>query len=220
MTVELVLLALVAAFLGLRLYSVLGKRTGHEQEEPLRRPAESPAPPVAMPIPRDNATLATPSVPPRESAVLPAAEAGLRAVMTADRQFDPVRFLGGAQSAYGVILEAFWKGDREALAQLCNGEVLESFEAAITSREERSEVLDNRLVRIEKAQIADAAYNQPDARITVRFDADIAAMVRDSDGNMIGGSLSDAVETHDIWTFSRNIRSGDPNWMLVETDNA
>ncbi len=56
--------------------------------------------------------------------------------------------------------------------------------------------------------------------ITVRFDADIAAVTRDQDGNLVAGSLSDAVETHDVWTFARNLRSDDPNWKLVETDEA
>ena len=58
------------------------------------------------------------------------------------------------------------------------------------------------------------------ARISVRFDADIAAVTRDQDGNLVAGSLSDAVETHDIWTFARKLRSDDPNWKLVETDEA
>jgi predicted lipid-binding transport protein (Tim44 family) len=56
------------------------------------------------------------------------------------------------------------------------------------------------------------------ARISVRFDADIAALVKDADGNVIGGSLTDAVETHDVWTFYRDVKSGDRNWKLDETD--
>jgi predicted lipid-binding transport protein (Tim44 family) len=58
------------------------------------------------------------------------------------------------------------------------------------------------------------------AMITVRYDADIAAVTRDSDGNVVAGSLSDAVPTHDVWTFSRHVRADDPNWVLIETDEA
>ena len=58
------------------------------------------------------------------------------------------------------------------------------------------------------------------ARVAVRFDADIAAITRDADGNMIAGSLSDAVETHDVWTFLRVLKSSDPNWKLADTDEA
>ncbi len=82
------------------------------------------------------------------------------------------------------------------------------------------EILENRLVRIEDARIADADYNRPMARITIRFDADIAAVVKDKDGKLIGGSLTDAVETHDVWTFMRDLSSANPNWILDETDEA
>jgi predicted lipid-binding transport protein (Tim44 family) len=74
-------------------------------------------------------------------------------------------------------------------------------------------------VRIEEARIDDASYDHPVARITVRFDADIAALAKDVDGNIIGGSMTDAVEAHDIWTFFRDVKSGDRNWKLDETDD-
>ena len=83
----------------------------------------------------------------------------------------------------------------------------------------KGEVLENRLVRIEEARIIDASFDNPMARITVRFDADIAALVKDSEGNVIGGSMTDAVETHDVWTFMRDVKNGDRNWKLDETDD-
>ena len=58
------------------------------------------------------------------------------------------------------------------------------------------------------------------AEITVRFDADIVAVTRDAAGELVAGSLSDAIETHDVWTFRRTLGSQDPNWVLVETDDA
>lgn len=218
MTVSIVLLALVAAFLGLRLYSVLGKREGHEQQEPMsRRPIEE-----RQPVPIDasgdvNAHTAPPvNVVPVEIS----AESGLRAIVNADRKFDAGLFLEGAKSAYGMVLEAFWKGDKDALKTLCDDDVYESFAAAIDDRDSRGESLENRLVRIEEARIVDASFDQPMARIAVRFDADIAALVRDKDGDIIGGSMTDAVETHDVWTFMRDIKAGDRNWKLDETDEA
>ena len=56
------------------------------------------------------------------------------------------------------------------------------------------------------------------ARIAVLFVADVAAVTRDKDGNVVGGSLDDAVESRDLWTFSRKVTSRDPNWVLDETD--
>ncbi len=217
MTFTIILLALVAAFLGLRLYSVLGKRTGHEQEPVARQPLDGTPPLIRQPM------IGGDSGPPASqgdmSAVELAAQSGLRSIVNADRQFDAGLFVEGAKSAYKLVLEAYWKGDKEALRFLCDDDVYDSFVAAIDARMAKGEVLDNRLVRIEDARIVDASFDQPVARITMRFDADIASLVKDADGNVIGGSMTDAVESHDIWTFMRDVKSGDRNWKLDETDD-
>ena len=81
-------------------------------------------------------------------------------------------------------------------------------------------MLDNRLVSIERAVIDAVRVEGQTAAVVVRFDADIAAVTRDADGTVIAGSVSDAVSTHDVWTFARNVRASDPNWILIETDEA
>lgn len=217
MTFTIVLLALVAAFLGLRLYSVLGKRTGHEQEPVARQPLDSTPPMMRQALTGAEPVSALPQG--DASNVDLAAQSGLRAIANADRQFDLGLFVEGAKSAYALVLEAYWKGDRDSLRFLCDDDVYDSFSTAIDGREERGEKLENRLVRIEDARVIDASFDHSVARITVRFDADISALVKDADGNVIGGSLSDAVETHDIWTFMRDVKSGDRNWKLDETDS-
>ena len=210
-----VLLAMVAAFLALRLYSVLGKRTGHEQQ-PLPRAAEDrPSSIPAVPRTVD----ATPeSREPVNRNIEPGAEAGLRSIIAGEQGFDVNQFLGGAQAAYRMTLEAFWAGDEAALAELAQPDVAHAFGEAIAARRDAGETLENRLVSIERAVISDAALDGREARITVRFDADIAAVTRDADGNVIAGSLTDAVETHDVWTFARTLKSRDPNWKLADTD--
>lgn len=212
----IVILAMIAGFLALRLYSVLGKRTGHEQE-PALRPAEDRAkvsvlqPAPASPGGGDTVRLA-------EGLISPGAENGVRALIAADRSFDVPQFVEGAKSAYKMVLEAFWRGDRQELEWLCDADVLASFEQAIAARDAEGHVLDNRLVRIEKAQIVEASVNGRIAEVALRFEADIAAVTRDKDGNVIAGSLTDAIGTRDVWTFTRDIRSADPNWKLSETD--
>lgn len=211
-----VLLAMVAGFLAMRLYSVLGKRTGHEQ--PLPRAAED-RPAIAA-VPR-TVDATTPE--PREIAsrnIEPRAEVGLRSIVAAESGFDVNQFLEGAQAAYRMVLEAFWKGDEEQLGYLAEDDVRAAFAEAIAARVAAGEVLDNRLVSIERAVISDASVSGRDARITVRFDADIAAVTRDGDGVVLAGSLTDAVETHDVWTFARTLKSSDPNWKLADTDEA
>lgn len=216
MTIEIVLLAMVALFVGLRLYSVLGRRTGAEQQ-PILRPAESGA--VSEPV------AAAPEISPERPegsglAFEERAANGIRAIVSADPSFDVARFVEGAQAAYRMILEAFWRGDREDLRTLAGADVFASFDAAISEREAAGHRLDNRLVQIERAMIEDARLTGRTAEIDVRFDADIAAVTRDADGNVIAGTMNDAVPTHDVWTFRRTVGSADPNWLLVETDEA
>lgn len=211
----IVLLAMVAAFLALRLYSVLGKRTGHEQ--PLPRTADERVAPAPLPRPIETV------VEQRDLAsrpIEPGAEAGLRAIVAAEPGFDVGRFIEGAKAAYRMTLEAFWKGDEAALAELAEPDVARAFAEAIAARHAASETLDNRLVSIERTTVVDASVSGRAARIALRFDADIAAVTRDADGHVIAGSLSDAVETHDVWTFARTLRSADPNWKLADTDEA
>jgi predicted lipid-binding transport protein (Tim44 family) len=215
-TVEIVLLAMVALFVGLRLYSVLGRRTGHEQQ-PVTRPAET------APAPEVTTTPAEASVDRAEASGLlyeEAATRDIRAIIAADPGFDVARFLDGAQAAYRMILEAFWKGDEQELRHLVGDEVRSSFLDAISEREAAGQKLDNRLVRIDRALIHDAELQGRVATISVRFEADIVALTRNEAGDVVAGSLSDAVPTNDLWTFRRTIGSDDPNWLLVETDEA
>lgn len=217
-TFTIVLLALVAAFLGLRLYSVLGKRTGHEQEPVARRPIETTTPPlVRQPSAGGDAGAALPPTDIPNADI--AAQSGLKAIANADRTFDIGLFVEGSKSAYKLVLEAYWRGDKESLRFLCDDDVYDSFVEAIDGRTSRGETLENRLVRIDEVRIIDASYEHPMARVSVRFDADIAAMVKDAEGNIIGGSMTDAVETHDIWTFMRDVKSSSRNWKLDETDS-
>jgi predicted lipid-binding transport protein (Tim44 family) len=214
----IVILAMIAGFLALRLYSVLGKRTGHEQQPAPRSADDRAKVTVLQPRPTgEGAADATRFV---EGMIAPGAEAGVRALIAADRNFDVPQFVDGAKSAYKMVLEAFWRGDREELAWLCDADVLASFEEVIAAREAEGHVLDNRVVRIEKAQIIEASIDGRIAEIALRFEADIAAVTRDKDGTVVAGSMTDAVGTNDVWTFSRDIRSADPNWKLSETDEA
>jgi predicted lipid-binding transport protein (Tim44 family) len=214
--VEIILLAMVFVFVGLRLWSVLGRRTGHEQ--PIAKPVEGQATPLATP--RTISDSPGQSAPAPESAIDSGAADGLRAIVTADPNFDVSRFIEGAQAAYRMILEAFWRGDEEELRRLADDSVADAFAQAIADRKAAGHVLENRLVSIERAAIERARLDGQMASVTVRFDADIAAVTRDEQGNVVAGSLSDAVPTHDVWTFSRHVRADDPNWILIETDEA
>jgi predicted lipid-binding transport protein (Tim44 family) len=210
----IVILVLVALFIGLRLYAVLGERTGHEQ--PILKPAD-PEARLDQPVhaaPRETAKANGGD----DMAYLPMAGPGVRALLAADPSFDVARFLEGAAGAYRMILEAFWKGDLEAIKPHVAPHVYDSFAAAVEQRAKDGYVLDNRLVALEPAVITDAAVENGAAIVSARFEADIAAVTRNAEGEVVAGSMSDAVQTRDRWTFRRDIQSRDPNWLLIETD--
>ena len=207
---------MIAAFLGLRLYSVLGQRAEHEEEViPHRFDSEDREEQVA---PRQVAQNMPAQRLSEIDGLMPTVERGVRAISAADPRFDIIAFLEGAKGAYSMVLEAFWEGDKETLKELCDDDVFASFSGAIDAREAAGQKLDNKLIRIEETRIHAAELDGRTARIGVLFVADIAAVTRDKDGNVIAGSLDDAVESRDIWTFSHNVDSRSPDWLLDETD--
>lgn len=211
----IVLFALVALFIGLRLYAVLGERTGHEQQ-PILKPAEPDGrvgTPQAVPV-REASALTDQG----DLAYVPLAGPGVRALLAADPSFDVARFLEGASAAYRQILEAFWRGDMESVRPYVDQNVFDAFATAVKQREADGVQLDNRLVAIEPPVIVEAEVDKGIAELTVRFEADIAAVTRNAEGEVIAGSMSDAVQSRDRWTFRRDVRTDDPNWVLIETD--
>ncbi len=210
----IVILALVALFIGLRLYAVLGERTGHEQ--PILKPADPDAR-LAQPQPAAPREAAK-AIDAGEMAYLPMAGPGVRALLAADPGFDVARFLDGAGGAYRLVLESFWKGDLDSIKPHVAPHVFETFADAVAQREKDGHTLDNRLVALDPPVITEAEVTKSVAEVTVRFEADIAAVTRNADGEVVAGSMSDAVQTRDRWTFGRDVQSRDPNWLLIETD--
>jgi predicted lipid-binding transport protein (Tim44 family) len=233
--IQIVILAMIAAFLGLRLYSVLGRRPERD-EEPMRRRIEQPDPSAQnrgqngsgtqqtiAPRAADAGNVAHRArelTAPEPNTFDNSAEAGVRAIIAADRRFDVALFLAGAKGAYAMILEAFWRGDKDELGQLCDADVYEGFATAIDARVSAGETIDARLIRIDETRIVGASIEGSTARIVVRFLADVSSVTRDAEGQVIAGSLDDAIEARDLWTFRRDLNSQDPDWLLDETDEA
>ncbi len=199
----------------MRLYSVLGRRADHEEEivpHRFREREDKPAVPTAI---RPTVTTQTAA---QVQGAPPAVERGVREIAAADASFDIIGFVEGAKSAYEVILEAFWEADKDTLRELCDDDVYDGFASAIDARVAAGETVSNKLIRIEESTIKMAELDGRIARVAVLFVADISAVTRDKQEAVIGGSLDDAVESRDVWTFSRHVDSPDPNWILDETD--
>ncbi|TCZ56764.1 Tim44/TimA family putative adaptor protein [Roseicella aquatilis] len=222
--IDLILFAMVAAFLVLRLRSVLGRRTGFE-----RPPA--PEPRATGFDPRGGRVLdgtaeevrAAPAQAGGPRHMLPVAGSppaeGLRRIAAADQGFTPDRFLDGAEAAFRMVVGAFAAGDRQTLRALLGDATYTGFEQAITAREQAGESQRTEIRAVHEMAIEAAELRGTLAEVVVRFVTDQVNMTTARDGSVVTGS--DAVtELTDIWTFQRPVGSADPTWKLVDTAHA
>ena len=214
--INLIFLALAIAVL-LRLRSVLGRRTGHEQPPPDGRFFSKGEEDAAAAPKVVEASPAHPS--PEESEKLTPLQRGLKEISLADRSFHPEQFLQGARIAYEQIIAGFAAGDRERLGALLGEDAFRSFDAVMQARDQRNETGECEVVAIHDAAITQAQMRGLDARVTVRFQSELLSCVRDSNGNVVDGDTDHPHRAEDIWTFERNTRERDPNWRLVKTSS-
>ncbi len=219
---DLILLAMVAGFVVLRLRSVLGRRTGQERDHNNQYEAGETAKSdddniIQMPGRNDGEADQADA----DEAALWSDDspigAGLTQIKIADHSFEPGKFVEGARMAYEMIVSAFAKGDRKALGNLLNEEVLENFETAIDERENRNETLETSIVDIKSADIIEASLNNNIADVTVKIVAETISAAKDADGELLDPNAVHSYEVTDIWTFSRDTKSRSPNWLLIET---
>jgi predicted lipid-binding transport protein (Tim44 family) len=212
--IDIIVFAVIAGLLVLRLRSVLGRRTGTERRrEPFPPPAgETPAEKVVTLPPRGRA--APPAATPAGPAPLALSLARLR---DADKSFDEKSFLAGARAAFEIIVNAFAKGDTAALQPLLSPDVFASFANAIRTRQAQHETLTTNLLSIKAVEMAEAALDGDTAHVTVKFVSDQTHVTRAADGSVVEGNPDQVEEKTDLWTFARPIRSRDPNWTLVAT---
>jgi predicted lipid-binding transport protein (Tim44 family) len=207
--IDILLIALAAVFL-FRLYTVLGRRTGHERQ----RPQPAPSARDGVVAPPDRVALKPESAP--STANDPVAR-GLLDVKLADKTFESEHFLAGAKSAYEMILTAFAAGDRAALRPLLSDEVYGAFDSVIRSREERNEKVAFTFVGYKDAKIVQASLKGRMAEVTTAFGAQFISATSDKNGNVVEGDTKTVREVTDVWTFAREVRARDPNWTLVAT---
>lgn len=214
--IDLILFGMIAAFLVLRLRSILGRRTGFERPpQPYQPPAASRTGPVIEGRVEHAVPAAARPVPD------PTSQLGqtLGRMSAIDRRFEPAAFLDGAEKAFRIIVSAFASGDRAMLRNLLAEETYRGFEGAIAAREaaEQTQVTD--IHGVNGVTIESAELNGSLASIGVRFVSDQVSLVRDKEGHPVTGT--DAVtEITDIWTFERDLSTRDPVWRLVSARSA
>jgi predicted lipid-binding transport protein (Tim44 family) len=217
---DIILLGLLAGFIAFRLYSVLGRRTGHERtrEEQLRMPdgAETNPKPAGS---KDN-VVTLPERPAGAGASMAGAGPLARALMDiklADRSFDTERFVSGARAAYEMIVTSFARGERDVLRPLLSDDVFDTFERAIKGREARHVRVDFTFLKLKSARVSGAELKGNTAEVTVTFESEVMMAGYDQSGALVEGDAKTPHNVTDIWTFARDTSSRDPNWTLVAT---
>jgi predicted lipid-binding transport protein (Tim44 family) len=213
--IDLVLFAMIAAFLVFRLRSILGKRTGFEgAPATILRPMSRTGGKVI-----DGQSEAAPASPrPVPDPAGPVGRA-LASIRELDRGFDASQFLAGAEHAFRAIVSAFASGDRARLRSLLADETYGAFERVISAREAASEVQRTEIRKIEEVSIIDATLSGAVASIVVRFVSSQVNLTLDKAGHPVAGT--DAVtEIGDIWTFERRLGQSDLTWRLSAVRSA
>jgi len=217
-TIDLILFGMIAAFLVLRLKSILGKRTGFERPPQQARPIEQPA---AFDPMRKVATPAQPVSASHRAVPEPASALGqtLAQMAAIDRTFSPAGFLDGAEKAFQIIVQAFAAGDRAALRPLLGEETWKAFDLAITEREKAGHTQVTEVRSIHGISIETAELTGTVASIGVRIVSDQVNMTQTQSGQVMAGT--DAVtEITDLWTFERDLAQSNPAWHLVAARSA
>ena len=207
--IDILIFAVIAILLALRLRSVLGQRTGYEQPQD-KNEKESFADKGNAPIPFPKAVDTNAKI----------SGSGVDALRRADRQFDEKAFIGGATAAFQMILSAYAEGDQAQLKRLLGYDLLQSFVQSINARVSAKESLEITVNEIREVSILNVELVESVASITVHFHTLQTRIARDADDAIIDESETEPQEFIDIWTFERDLTLSDPNWKLAETESA
>ena len=194
---DILILAIIAGIVLLRLRSVLGRRTGHEKTDKSTFNYETP---------QQTQTEKVIEIKPETDA--PSRE---------DGWFDKDDFLKGASNAYETIVTNFENGNKEALKPLLSSDVMNSFSSVIDERNSKSETVEFNFIGIEKSEIVHKDLKKNPMEVSVRFISEMITCIKNSKDEVISGSLNQVQKITDVWTFEKNQKSKGSNWLLAAT---
>ncbi len=225
---DIILFAMIAAFLVLRLRGVLGRRDGHEgnghegngSSDPFKAEREQNSKPSGANVIKlpDNPEQASGKAEEFAKAQTPLS-AGLSQIAISDPSFRQDDMVAGSRIAFEMILGAFAKGDLETLENLLYPEVCDNFRRTIEDREKDGLEMDDTLIGIRSAEIVEAFMEDHTASVTVKFVSEQVMAVRDAEGNVVKGDPNRVLDVTDFWTFARDTNSSNPNWALLATNS-
>ena len=187
--IDIILLAMIAGFIFLRLRGILGKKSGFEDK-------------MSASFAHDF---------PSETAKKPLNEKTFDENAKKD-------FLTGAKIAYETIITSFSSGNLKGVKQLLDKKVYEQFDEAIKSRNASGEVSETTFIGISSAEIKNHENKKGFLEVTVSFVSEIILCVKDKDNKILSGDPKKIKKVFDTWTFSKEVNSKNPNWLLVSTE--
>lgn len=210
--IELIILAGIAVFLFLRLRSVLGTREGFEK--PRMQPKNDAPKRDFKVIDGGEDKDITDNVDKNSKS----AEA-LKLIKSEDENFTVNEFLSGARSAYEWILMSFEKNEIDEIRELLSEEVAEAFDAVVDQRVSQGLTIEAEFIGIREMKLVEATYssNTKTAEISVSFVGEMTSVVKNTSGEIVEGDSKQIKRQKDTWTFSKDIKSSNPNWLLVAT---
>ena len=197
--IDILILAIIAGIVLLRLRSVLGKRTGHEKTDKTSYNYEAP---------RQSQTEKVIPIEPEKSSS-----------STTDSWFDNDDFLRGASNAYEMIVTNFENGNKDALKSLLSEDVMNSFSSVIDERNSKNETVEFNFIGIEKSEIVHKDLKKNPMEVSVRFISEMITCIKNSKDEVISGSLNQVQKITDIWTFEKYSNRKGSNWLLVATSD-
>ena len=212
--IQLLVLAAIAVFLILRLKNVLGTREGFEKP-PLPKPTVQRSGP-AFEVIEGGPDL---DITDHFDEGTPQAKA-LAEMKRLEPSFNVTEFLAGGRGAYEMIVMGYERGELDEIKSFLSEDIYESFVDGVASREDQGLTIEASFIGVREMALDNVTLD-PDtkeAEMTLRFVAELTQAVRNSEGEIIDGSLTDAKKQKDTWVFSRIMGSDDPNWFLVSTD--
>ncbi len=224
--IDIILFAVIALFIILRLRSVLGRRDGHEgggHVDPFR--SQGPMDggfdgrnDNVIPLQDQSADrFDDPFEEDEEEEDGDPLSKGIRDIRRADPDFDAEEFLVGARVAFEMVIGAFATGDRDMLKSLLSPDVYDNFHQAIRTREQENQTLEKTLINIDSADMVEAYLEGVAAHVTVKFVTEQIDALRDAQGDLLEGDPDKILSVTDFWTFVRDTTSSDPNWSLAAT---
>lgn len=213
--IQLLVLAGIAVFLILRLKNVLGTRDGFEQP-PLPKPEAQGRSGPEFEVIEGGPDLDIVDHVDEDSD----AARALASMKRIEPSFNVTDFLGGARSAYEMIVMGYEKGELSEIEAFLAEDIYESFVDGIAAREDQGLTVESNFIGVSELKLMDATFDDDtqDAELTIRFVAEMTSVVRNAEGEVVDGSAKEIKRQKDTWSFARAMGSDDPNWLLVSTD--